>query len=663
MGLVGAKKNTVFLIDFGLARRYVLASGEARPARDQTGFRGTARYASIHSHLAKDLGRRDDLWSLFYLLVEFALGSLPWRKLKDKDQVGEVKLKIAPQELCRDLPGEFLRIMEHLQSLDYVDKPNYLYLARLMHELFTRLGGDDNTPFDWDVLPVKAAQRPRPLPSLVDLAFLKLAAHLERMPEVRVPLLIKKRMLDFLIRVRVGRVPRALLDRLLDAHLVDLDLSYCELAEADYAHVFGVCTRLKSLTLGSVSDPIVKLVCSACRSLEQLSVYCAKGFSNKALRTIADCCPGLTALKLKCSEKVSDSGLEPVLQHCTRLEELSLFGCKKIKGSALKGLAKLKKKDKAMALRKLNLSYCELSKKGWKYAVRLGADLQALYFSPLAPAFKITAADFLELVHACTGLTALDLSNYSFETDAVLVEVARCCGSLQTLLLDGIGMTDYGLRAVLQSCSRLETLRFRYGDGVTEASLHQITKSATTLRSLTLDFWNKFNRMSVSDQAIRGLLGSCTALHELSLCNCFVLTAASFPELGYFPYLSTLNLSECVQLNDHAVKRVVESCPNLRRLDLNNLNNLTEASLQAIALHCPVLEDLYLISCSCFTDESVKQLLKSMPKLFIQVTRYCDVDLRGILKEVHCTVVDKIFSYYPNTYREKALEKTRKRGI
>lgn len=38
------------------------------------------------------MGRHDDLWSLFYMLVEFVVGQLPWRKIKDKVNV-EVKLK------------------------------------------------------------------------------------------------------------------------------------------------------------------------------------------------------------------------------------------------------------------------------------------------------------------------------------------------------------------------------------------------------------------------------------------------------------------------------------------------------------------------------------------------------------------------------------------
>ena len=58
------------------------------------GFRGTVRYASVNAHDNREMGRHDDLWSLFYMLIEFLQGQLPWRKIKDKDQVGQIKVKI-----------------------------------------------------------------------------------------------------------------------------------------------------------------------------------------------------------------------------------------------------------------------------------------------------------------------------------------------------------------------------------------------------------------------------------------------------------------------------------------------------------------------------------------------------------------------------------------
>eukprot|EP00005_Dracoamoeba_jomungandri_P006934 CAMPEP_0174269078 /NCGR_PEP_ID=MMETSP0439-20130205/39769_1 /TAXON_ID=0 /ORGANISM="Stereomyxa ramosa, Strain Chinc5" /LENGTH=265 /DNA_ID=CAMNT_0015357649 /DNA_START=1 /DNA_END=795 /DNA_ORIENTATION=- len=109
IGLAPEKKRTVYLIDFGLARKYVQSNGEVRPPRDQTGFRGTARYAAINSHDSKDLGRRDDLWSLFYVLIEFYTGSLPWRRIKDKDLVGDMKKKLNTPDLVEDCPEEFLK--------------------------------------------------------------------------------------------------------------------------------------------------------------------------------------------------------------------------------------------------------------------------------------------------------------------------------------------------------------------------------------------------------------------------------------------------------------------------------------------------------------------------------------------------------------------------
>jgi hypothetical protein len=42
----------------------------------------------------QEMGRHDDLWSLFYMLVEFLVGQLPWRKVKDKEQVSSIQFII-----------------------------------------------------------------------------------------------------------------------------------------------------------------------------------------------------------------------------------------------------------------------------------------------------------------------------------------------------------------------------------------------------------------------------------------------------------------------------------------------------------------------------------------------------------------------------------------
>ncbi|GBN26291.1 Tau-tubulin kinase Asator, partial [Araneus ventricosus] len=119
MGRLSHNCRNVYMLDFGLARQYVTATGEVRPPRAAAGFRGTVRYASINAHRNKEMGRHDDLWSLFYMLVEFVNGQLPWRKIKDKEQVGLMKEKYDHRLLLKHLPSDFRQFLDHIYSLDY----------------------------------------------------------------------------------------------------------------------------------------------------------------------------------------------------------------------------------------------------------------------------------------------------------------------------------------------------------------------------------------------------------------------------------------------------------------------------------------------------------------------------------------------------------------
>jgi tau tubulin kinase len=84
------------------------------------------------------MGRQDDLWSLFYMLVEFLHGSLPWRKIKDKDEVGRMKEEVAYKKLIEGLPAELEEFVKHLQTLAYADLPNYELLAKCLRSIMTR---------------------------------------------------------------------------------------------------------------------------------------------------------------------------------------------------------------------------------------------------------------------------------------------------------------------------------------------------------------------------------------------------------------------------------------------------------------------------------------------------------------------------------------------
>ncbi|KAG8231953.1 hypothetical protein J437_LFUL008873 [Ladona fulva] len=140
----------VYMLDFGLARQYTTVTGEVRPPRAAAGFRGTVRYASINAHKNKEMGRHDDLWSLFYMLAEFVNGQLPWRKIKDKEQVGLMKEKYDHRLLLKHLPSDLRQFLDHIQCLEYADKPDYAMLAGLFERCMKRRGVKESDPYDWE---------------------------------------------------------------------------------------------------------------------------------------------------------------------------------------------------------------------------------------------------------------------------------------------------------------------------------------------------------------------------------------------------------------------------------------------------------------------------------------------------------------------------------
>lgn len=116
------------------------------------------------------MGRHDDLWSLFYMLIEFLHGQLPWRKIKDKDQVGQIKRTFDHDDLLKHdrVPEEFEPFLRHIQNLKYDMKvissfnyffikinlkPDYDFLFALLESATNRKDVRESDAYDWERAP------------------------------------------------------------------------------------------------------------------------------------------------------------------------------------------------------------------------------------------------------------------------------------------------------------------------------------------------------------------------------------------------------------------------------------------------------------------------------------------------------------------------------
>ena len=138
-------KEKLYCIDFGLAKKYIKKNNKHIEQTHIGKFCGTARYASRTAHLCMDQSRKDDLEAIGYLLIYLYKGKLPWQGIKENDKtkryrlIGEKKMNISCEELCKNMPKEFIVYMKYIHSLDFDEEPIYDSLKRMFEKLFKRL--------------------------------------------------------------------------------------------------------------------------------------------------------------------------------------------------------------------------------------------------------------------------------------------------------------------------------------------------------------------------------------------------------------------------------------------------------------------------------------------------------------------------------------------
>lgn len=141
------------MVDFGMCRKYLNDGGTQlrHPRWSVHGFRGTVRYAPLATHYGRDSCRKEDLETIFYVLVELLVGTLPWMTMEEHIHVEHSKQvarttgeKTALQtdkvynifsglrEFLSGCPKQLVHILLYIDNLRFYDAPDYALIRGLL---------------------------------------------------------------------------------------------------------------------------------------------------------------------------------------------------------------------------------------------------------------------------------------------------------------------------------------------------------------------------------------------------------------------------------------------------------------------------------------------------------------------------------------------------
>jgi len=144
LGLDG--QHLVHLVDYGLSSKYHVSGLHKQYVHDMRwAHEGTMEYTSRDAHIGCS-SRRGDLEVLFYNLIEWLGGSLPWDRECASPQVTKTAKFLAFRQMAKFLricfrgqkfPMFLLKFMKYVNDLMFEEEPDYDYLRGIVYQEMT----------------------------------------------------------------------------------------------------------------------------------------------------------------------------------------------------------------------------------------------------------------------------------------------------------------------------------------------------------------------------------------------------------------------------------------------------------------------------------------------------------------------------------------------
>uniref|UniRef100_A0A0N4ZSR7 Protein kinase domain-containing protein n=1 Tax=Parastrongyloides trichosuri TaxID=131310 RepID=A0A0N4ZSR7_PARTI len=147
-----ARSRIVHVLDFGLSRQFAARNKHDKfvfkAPRKVVDFRGTARYCSINIHFDKECGRKDDIWSWLFSMMDLYCGT-PWESLRGQE-MEEFKMKTTLSGILAFLPEPLKAPTELLSKVDILKRPSYESFYKVLKEMMIEEKATFLEPYDWE---------------------------------------------------------------------------------------------------------------------------------------------------------------------------------------------------------------------------------------------------------------------------------------------------------------------------------------------------------------------------------------------------------------------------------------------------------------------------------------------------------------------------------
>ena len=134
-------KNEIGILDFSNSKINICPDGNIRYSKKKIKCHGNKTFSSSAALNDEDVGKKDDLISIFYILIFFFRKNLPWKirhsngENLSKQEILEIRKNTPIKILCENLPNDFINLTEYIFNLSHEETPNYDFLLQELNKL------------------------------------------------------------------------------------------------------------------------------------------------------------------------------------------------------------------------------------------------------------------------------------------------------------------------------------------------------------------------------------------------------------------------------------------------------------------------------------------------------------------------------------------------